>query len=74
MSVDSACKRCPLCGATGFYVDTAGELLFFHVTESNEAMRRTLGRLSESRYDLSEIWCASCSWHGSRDELETAAS
>lgn len=60
---------CPQCKVGVFCVkNTAGDRLTVYVTEQGEVVPK-YPDASLDGYDLSEVYCLGCSWHGSSKRL-----
>ena len=56
---------CPQCKVASMYVKNAvGERLLVYVTINGEVVPRKPEESTEG-FDLSEVYCLGCSWHGS---------
>lgn len=56
---------CPQCKIGAFYVKNADEeRLLVYVTADGEVITKD-PEASTDGFDLSEVWCLGCSWHGS---------
>jgi len=61
---------CPQCGIANFYVkNEKGERLNVKVTRELEIIQNDISKNIEG-YNLDELFCLGCSWHGSVYELK----
>lgn len=60
---------CPQCKVAAMYVkNEKGERLLVYVTDEREVVAKNLEQSLEE-YDVSEVFCLGCSWHGSPKRL-----
>ena len=61
---------CPQCKIAAMYVkNDLGERLLVYVMENGEVVPKQQGTSMEG-FDLTEVYCLGCSWHGSPKRLE----
>lgn len=62
-------KLCPQCKIAAMYVkNEQGERLLVYVTEEGKVVPKDPEHSLEG-YDISEVFCLGCSWHGSPRRL-----
>lgn len=62
-------KLCPQCKIAGMYVkNEAGERLPVYVTKEGVVIPKDQEASMEG-FDLTEVYCLGCSWHGSPQRL-----
>lgn len=62
--------KCPQCGISNFYVkDTMGNRLLVKVTYDFKIMPVNEHE-SLDGYNLDELFCLGCSWHGSKSKTK----
>lgn len=60
---------CPQCKIASLYVkNAAGERLLVYVTSEGKIVSRNEGEQTEG-YNLDEVFCLGCAWHGSPKHL-----
>lgn len=60
---------CPQCKIAAMYVkNAAGERLLVYVTDLGEVVPKDPSQSLEG-FDVSEVFCLGCSWHGSPKRL-----
>jgi hypothetical protein len=60
---------CPQCKIAAMYVkNAAGERLLVYVTDQGEVVPKDSSQSLEG-FDVSEVFCLGCSWHGSPKRL-----
>ena len=60
---------CPQCKIAAMYVkNAAGERLLVYVTDQGEVVPKDPSQSLEG-FDVSEVFCLGCSWHGSPKRL-----
>lgn len=60
---------CPQCKITGMYVKNAnGERLLVYITKEENVIPKDSAASTEG-FDMTEVFCLGCSWHGSPKQL-----
>lgn len=60
---------CPQCKIAGFFVkNEQGERLLVYVDEAGRVIPKEEG-VSTEGFDLTEVFCLGCSWHGTPKRL-----
>ncbi|WP_455592771.1 hypothetical protein [Bacteroides sp.] len=61
---------CPQCKITGMYVKNAnGERLLVYITKEGNVIPKDSAASIEG-FDMTEVFCLGCSWHGSPKQLK----
>lgn len=60
--------KCPFCGAIKFYNEFGNEIIFFKITYDHMIETSSLQYLD--KIDLGDIYCVSCSFGGTVDDLK----
>ncbi len=62
-------RICPQCKISSMYVkNAAGERRLVYVDQDGEVVVRKEGESLEG-FDLTEVFCLGCSWHGSPNKM-----